>query len=109
MEKKKKKKIAYPNPTHDSIHRLGDSKPIKKKKKKNLILIPNSKLNPATFGFVSISQVSSPFQIQKIRRCQVGQVQGQSQGRRRVWDRFLWNNFGGNPFHSLAGHFLLNI
>ena len=79
------------------------------KKKKNLILIPNSKLNPSTFGFVSISQVSSPFQIQKIRRCQVGQVQGQSQGRRRVWDRFPWNNFGGNPFHSLAGHFLLNI
>ena len=50
----------------------------KKKKKKSLIVIPNSKLNPATIGFVSISQVSSPFQIQKIRRCQVGQVQGQS-------------------------------
>ena len=78
---KKKKKIVDPNPTHNSIHRLGDPKPIKKK---NLILIPNSKLNPATIGFVSISQVSSPFQIQKIRRCQVGQVQGQSQGRRRV-------------------------
>ena len=30
--KKKKKEIADPNPTHDSIHRLGDPKPIKKKK-----------------------------------------------------------------------------
>ena len=44
MEKKKRKekRIAYPNPTHDSNHRiqrLGDSKPIKKKKK---ISNPNS-------------------------------------------------------------------
>ena len=37
--------------------RLGDPKPIKKKK--NLILIPNSKLNPATFGFVSSSHPHS--------------------------------------------------
>ena len=32
-KKEKEKRIADPNPTHDSIHRLGDPKPIKKKKK----------------------------------------------------------------------------
>ena len=35
MKKRKEKRIADPNPTHDSIHRLGDPKPIKKKNKKS--------------------------------------------------------------------------